>query len=278
MRGTGDLHARHGRTEAPIHTRDIPSFSALQKCPTHPHTHPHNAAHVASPASARPAASLQARALPARAPARPPTAAQPESALAWARLQTAGAALALSAALVLGGAPGALADLNKYEAAAGGEFGNGTALQYGEARPAAQVQSTGPGNVFAYHVAAGTGRASLQSLYRHSNASASVLRHALPGSRLTASGRAGQHRRQGLPRPGALHWPLSHHCRVWQACSPLARHARGTLSCESLTAPSACAGPAPVQLHGGRLPALQLQEHQPAGQLLHQVGGAERQL
>lgn len=51
-----------------------------------------------------------------------------------ARLQSAGAAVALSAALVLGGAPMALADLNKYEAAAGGEFGNGTALQYGEVK------------------------------------------------------------------------------------------------------------------------------------------------
>ncbi len=194
---------------------------------------------LASPASARPAAASQARALPARAPARPAPAAQPGPAPAWARLQTAGAAVALSAALALGGAPGALADLNKYEAAAGGEFGNGTALQYGEARPAAQVPSTGPGNVSAYHVAGGTGCASLQSIYRHSDASASEVRHMrCRAAFLTVSGRAGQHRRQGLPRLGVLQWLLSHHCRVWQACSPLARHARGTLSCESLTAPS----------------------------------------
>ncbi len=43
----------------------------------------------------------------------------------------AGAAAVLSAAMCL--TPPAMADLNKYEAAAGGEFGNGTAQQYGEA-------------------------------------------------------------------------------------------------------------------------------------------------
>jgi len=132
---------------------------------------------LASPVSGRPVASSQARALPARAPARPATAAQAESAPAWARLQTAGAAVALSAALVLGGAPGALADLNKYEAAAGGEFGNGTALQYGEARPAAQVQSIGSSSHLAYDVSAATGCAYLQSHYRHRETSVSVLRH-----------------------------------------------------------------------------------------------------
>lgn len=42
-----------------------------------------------------------------------------------------GAAAALSAALLL--APPAFADLNKYEQELGGEFGNGTAQQYGEA-------------------------------------------------------------------------------------------------------------------------------------------------
>ena len=58
------------------------------------------------------------------------------------RLQTAGAALALSAALVLGPVPCALADLNKYEAAAGGEFGNGTALQFGEVRACAKCSAS----------------------------------------------------------------------------------------------------------------------------------------
>ena len=43
----------------------------------------------------------------------------------------AGTAAILSAAMCL--TPPAMADLNKYEAAAGGEFGNGTAQQYGEA-------------------------------------------------------------------------------------------------------------------------------------------------
>lgn len=42
-----------------------------------------------------------------------------------------GAAIALSSALCIGGP--AIAELNKYEAAAGGEFNNGTAQQYGEA-------------------------------------------------------------------------------------------------------------------------------------------------
>ena len=59
---------------------------------------------------------------------------QQRDAPAALRLRKAGAALALSAALVWGPVPCALADLNKYEAAAGGEFGNGTALQYGEVR------------------------------------------------------------------------------------------------------------------------------------------------
>lgn len=45
-------------------------------------------------------------------------------------VQRAGAALLLSGALF---ASPALADLNKYEQAAGGEFGSGTALQYGSA-------------------------------------------------------------------------------------------------------------------------------------------------
>lgn len=45
--------------------------------------------------------------------------------------RNAGTAAVLSAALCL--SPPALADLNKYEAAAGGEFGNGTAQQFGEA-------------------------------------------------------------------------------------------------------------------------------------------------
>lgn len=50
---------------------------------------------------------------------------------AMAPLQAAGAG-ALAAALLLAASP-ATAELNKYEAAAGGEFGIGTALQYGEA-------------------------------------------------------------------------------------------------------------------------------------------------
>ena len=58
------------------------------------------------------------------------------------RLQNAGAALALSAALVLGPVPCALADLNKYEAAAGGEFGNGTALQFGEVCACAECSTS----------------------------------------------------------------------------------------------------------------------------------------
>jgi len=43
----------------------------------------------------------------------------------------AGVAVVMSAAVCFSSP--ALADLNKYEAAAGGEFGNGTAQQYGEA-------------------------------------------------------------------------------------------------------------------------------------------------
>jgi hypothetical protein len=46
-------------------------------------------------------------------------------------LRKAGTAALLSAALFI--ASPAFADLNKYEAAAGGEFGNGTAQQFGEA-------------------------------------------------------------------------------------------------------------------------------------------------
>lgn len=46
-------------------------------------------------------------------------------------IKKAGAAALLGAALFL--ASPALAELNKYEAAAGGEFGNGSAQQYGEA-------------------------------------------------------------------------------------------------------------------------------------------------
>jgi hypothetical protein len=62
----------------------------------------------------------------------------------------AGAAALLGAALCLSSP--ALADLNKYEAAAGGEFGNGTALQYGEADIKGkdfhgQVKDAGQGNV-----------------------------------------------------------------------------------------------------------------------------------
>ena len=87
-----------------------------------------------------PAVSRTTRPVCLSASARPPRPSAKASASAnaqlstpiLARLQSAGAAVALSAAMVLGGAPMALADLNKYEAAAGGEFGNGTALQYGE--------------------------------------------------------------------------------------------------------------------------------------------------
>ena len=52
---------------------------------------------------------------------------------AWASIdwRGIGAAVALSSALCIGGP--AIAELNKYEAAAGGEFNNGTAQQYGEA-------------------------------------------------------------------------------------------------------------------------------------------------
>ena len=76
---------------------------------------------------------LSASARPHRPSAKAPVSANAQlNTPILARLQSAGAAVALSAALVLGGAPMALADLNKYEAAAGGEFGNGTALQYGE--------------------------------------------------------------------------------------------------------------------------------------------------
>lgn len=41
-------------------------------------------------------------------------------------------AVVLGTGLLIAGSP-AMADLNKYEAAVGGEFGKGTALQYGEA-------------------------------------------------------------------------------------------------------------------------------------------------
>jgi hypothetical protein len=47
--------------------------------------------------------------------------------------KAAGAGLLLSAALLLAPASPALADLNRFEANLNGEFGNGTALQFGEA-------------------------------------------------------------------------------------------------------------------------------------------------
>lgn len=49
----------------------------------------------------------------------------------WRAAQAAGAGAALSAALLF--APPAMAELNRFEFEAGGEFGSGTAAQYGEA-------------------------------------------------------------------------------------------------------------------------------------------------
>lgn len=64
----------------------------------------------------------------------------------YRHLQAAGAAVLLSSALTA--QPG-LASLNQFEEAAGGEFGTGTALQYGSADAIGekfdgQVRNSGP--------------------------------------------------------------------------------------------------------------------------------------